>query len=226
MLFNGFLTAITADYYMKAVGVKIAQISIQQNDADKYVEVRAKSLRESPIFPKINNVYRIKHNGSYQPLTYTRIIRQKNVQDEVTTTYNHNTAQAYMYRNSDKSTTQYSIAQDTQDIYSLLAKVIAGQVETGTYPIDANGVSWQANITRYSSEIVDTPLGKYPAVRYEITFRNLTDKKMPYIDMVTFNMLQENNRLNLWVYNRQFAVKATFKKKGISSTWELFNVRQ
>jgi len=226
MLVNGFLAAITTDYYMKAVGIKIAQISIQQNKADNYVEIRAKSVRESSIFPQINNVYRVKHNGSYQPLTYTRIIHQKNVQDEVTTTYNHNTAQAVMYRNSDKSTLQYSIAKNSQDIYSFLAKVISGQVDTGTYPIDANGVSWQANITRYSTEIVDTPLGKYPAVRYEISFQNMTNKKMPYIDMVTFNMLQENNKLNLWVYNRQFAVKATFKKKGISSTWELFNMKK
>ena len=107
MLVNGFLAAITTDYYMKAVGIKIAQISIQQNKADNYVEIRAKSVRESSIFPQINNVYRVKHNGSYQPLTYTRIIHQKNVQDEVTTTYNHNTAQAVMYRNSDKSTLQF-----------------------------------------------------------------------------------------------------------------------
>ena len=48
---------------------------------------------------------------------------------------------------------------------------------------------------------------------------------MPYIDMVTFNMLQENNKLNLWVYNNQYAVKATFKKKGLTSSWELIAVK-
>ena len=50
MLVNGFLAAITTDYYMKAVGIKIAQISIQQNKADNYVEIRAKSQHSYQLY--------------------------------------------------------------------------------------------------------------------------------------------------------------------------------
>ncbi|MDY0219391.1 MAG: DUF3108 domain-containing protein [Candidatus Cloacimonas acidaminovorans] len=220
------LIASTAEYYMKALGIKLAEISIQISENEPVIEIKAKSLKETAISPQLNNIYRIEHNGSYQPITYTRVIRQKNVNDKVIVNYNHNSSQATMIRLSDNSTIQYSIAKNSQDVYSFLAEVIAGRVQTGKYPIDANGVKWQANVVQLASETVDTPLGKYPARHYEITFHNLTEKKMPYIDMVTFNMLQENNKLNLWVYNNQYAVKATFKKKGLSSCWELVNIKK
>ena len=49
---------------------------------------------------------------------------------------------------------------------------------------------------------------------------------MTYIDIVTFKMLQENSKLNLWVYDNQYAVKATFKKKGLSSSGELITLKK
>jgi len=223
---HSMLTALTAEYYMKALGIKLAKISIRISENEPFIKIKVNSLKEAALFLQINNSYFIKHNGSYQPITYTRVIRQKNVNDEITVNYNHNTAQATMFRLSDNSTSQYAIAKNSRDVYSLLAEVITGKVPTGIYPIDANGINWQAKVVQLTSETVDTHLGKYYAKHYEITFRNLTEKKMPYIDMVTFNMLQENCKLNLWVYNNQYAVKATFKKKGLSSSWELITLKK
>ena len=68
---------------MKALGIKLAEISIQLSENEPVIEIKAKSLKETDISPQLNNIYRIEHNGSYQPISYTRVIRQKNVNDKV-----------------------------------------------------------------------------------------------------------------------------------------------
>ena len=210
---------------MKAAGIKLAKIDILISDREPLIEIKAKSVKETPLFPQIDNIYRIEHNGEFLPLTYYRIVKQKNVSDEVTVNYKHNAAEATMSRLSDNSLCRYKTAVGSQDVYSFLAKVISGKATGSNFPIDANGVRWQAKVKKLKAETISTSLGKYPAKHYEITFQNLTERKMPYIDMVTFNMLQENIKLNLWVYNNQYAVKATFKKNGLTSSWELIVVK-
>lgn len=211
---------------MKALGMNIARITIQQDAKDADIEIRVKSVKESVLFPQINNIYSIKYNDKFLPLVYTRIIRQHSVNDQVSVNYNYNTTQATMYRSSDKSTTQYPIVKNMRDVYSFLAKVISGSAGTGVYLIDVNGVCLQAEVIQHSSERVKTPIGEYTAIPYEITFHNSKSTKPPYVDMVTHNMLQDNNKLNLWVYNNQFPVKATFKKKAINCYCELISIKQ
>lgn len=81
---------------MKALGIKLAEIILKISENEPVIEIKAKSLKETDISPQLNNIYRIEHNGSYQPIKDTRAIRQKNVNDKVIVNYNHNSSQATM----------------------------------------------------------------------------------------------------------------------------------
>lgn len=223
MAFNT-LGAVTAEYTIKSLGLKIAFISINQNQAAKRVEVKTHSLKTSALFPQINNIYQISYDELYRPLTYNRIVKQKGLSDEVSTSYNFGKLSASSVRSSDKSVYNYTLSSHSRDVFSFLMFVSSGQAKAGKYNIDGNGYPWQASLANVGMEEVKTDVGKYKANRWTVTFNNLSGNKTPYVDMVTNNLLNEGTKLNMWVAKDGLVVKATVKKKGITANWDLVRV--
>jgi len=118
----------------------------------------------------------------------------------------------------------YHIGKSVRDVFSFLSLVSDGKAKEGRYDIDGNGTSWQAKVKEKQSEKLNTAIGKLSAQRYEISFENLSGQKQPYVDMVTHNMLNEGNKMNLWVDDRHLIVKAVLRSKGISTHWDLIGV--
>jgi len=178
------------------------------------------------LFPQINNIYRISYDEQFRPLALNRSVSQKELLEEINTNYDHNTQKAIMSRSSTHNSSTYTISKNSRDPFSLLAYIGTGKAAEGVYNIDGNGLPWQAKVRSFETEIVKTSLGKYLAKRYDLTFTNLTGKKMPYTDMVTFNMLSENNKMSLWVSEENVILKALVKKGAISVTWEIIGISQ
>lgn len=201
--------------------MKISYISISKMEAEQKIEVKTHSLKTSSLFPQIDNVYSIWHDDLMRPIAYTRIVKQKNLRDEVVVSYNYNALQATMKRQQDKTSSQYPISSGSRDIFSLLSYIINGHASNGTYQVDANGSPWQANIKAGVTESVKTKIGKFKAKRYDLSFKSLSPKKTAYVDMVTFNLVNPDTKLSIWVSEDKLAVKALVRKKALSMSWEL-----
>lgn len=224
LLLLGSLWALKAEYQLSALGLKIAYLSIEKTETPKLITIKTHSLTTNSIFPPLNNEYRISLDEQSRPLSLKRIIRQKKLTDEVSTEYDFTKLVARMTHKTDGSIMVYHIGKTVRDVFSFLSLVSDGKVKEGRYNIDGNGTSWQAKVKEKPDEMLNTAMGKLRAQRYEISFENLSGQKQPYVDMVTHNMLNEGNKMNLWVDDRHIIVKAILKSKGISTHWDLTGV--
>ncbi len=218
------LWGITAEYSIKSLGMKVANISISMGLGK--LEISANSNGSSPLFPKINNRYYIEIDDQYRPLFYTRSINQKSVKDEITSRYNRKELQLTLHRKSTGISKSYPIHLNSRDVFSMIALLISGKGTSNSYQIDANGSPWQATITSTSREEVKTKIKKFKTKRYDIVFKPLSDAPTNYVDMVTHNFVNEDTKLSLWVADEGLAVKSVVKKKGISMNWELLSYHQ
>ncbi|MDY0152484.1 MAG: hypothetical protein RBS43_09465, partial [Candidatus Cloacimonas sp.] len=103
------MQAITAEYYIKAMGMKISYISICTDAVNNSIEVKTHSLKTSSLFPQLDNVYRISHDQFLRPVSYSRIIKQKNLEDQVDVEYNYSKLQAKQKSKLNNSNSHYSI---------------------------------------------------------------------------------------------------------------------
>ncbi len=213
-----------AEYSVKSLGLKVANITI--NNTPGRVIVTAKSSGNSPIFPKLNNSYTIDLDNLLRPVTYTRKINQKTVQDEFVVNYNRTENQASMHRKSTGTTSSYYANPNSRDVYSFMALLLSGKANQNKYPIDANGSAWQATVNSRSIEDVKTKFKTFNATRYDISFNPLSKTATPYVDMVTHNFVNEDTKLSIWVADDGLAVKAAVKKRGLSMNWELTGYQQ
>jgi len=220
------LCASTVEYNIKSMGMKIAYISVNRNESQRMIVVKTHSLKINSIFPQLNNTYRISYDEMLRPLVFSRSVEQKELNEEAKTTYDHNLKTASLYRSSTNTSKDYTIGKNSREPFSLLAYISSGKAIGGIYNIDGNGLPWQAHVLDAGIETVKTPLGKYSARRYNITFTNLTGKKMPYIDMVTHNMLSESSKLSLWVSDEEIILKALIKKGAVSMTWDIIGITE
>lgn len=218
------LYALTAEYYVKALGMKISYISISVQPNSNSIEVKTHSLKTSRLFPQIDNVYRIARDPQGLSCQYYRTIRQKNLSNEVSVDYNYQKLIATQKSKIEPKIKNYHISKDSRDVFSLLAMIVNGEAKTGCYRIDANGVPWQATLKQSEAETLKTQLGEYPTKRYDIVFKCLSKEKTPYIDMVTFNLVNEDTKLSFWVSDNNVAVKALVRKNAMAMNWELIGL--
>jgi len=215
--------AFQANYIVRAMGLKVAKIDILENISEGKVEVTAVSLMSNKMFPRINNHYWVDFNDQYLPGTYTRTIDQDNSQDSVFVVYDHANSKASMYRRSTKTRQNYSLIYQTRDFFSLMMGLSKGKVKSGKHYVEGNGIIWQAIVEKKETEILKTKLGRFRAQRYKMEFKNTSDNKMPYIDMVTHNLLNNDTTVNIWVSENGLVIKASVTKGLISMVWELLS---
>lgn len=221
LLFCGVAWASNAEYVLKAYGLKIAKLSITHDKQRQSITVSANSLVTNKLFPQLNNRYLIRYRANYQPVSLTRIIRQKHLIDTVVTEYDFEKGLAISTRKSDGSVSSYSIKPETRDVFSFLAYLSSGDLKDGNYALDGNGLTWTAMLQQKQNETVKCTAGKFPARRYAVHFRKPAGVKAPYVDMVTHNMLSEDGSMNLWVSADNVLVSASVKRKGITTNWDM-----
>lgn len=218
----GYLAAIRVKYKVTSMRLNVADIEMQMTDSR--ILVTAESRIRVPLFPSLNNRYTIVHDEDYRPLHYIRQIHQTELRDSVYTQYKQNTA--HMYQKSNDRSISYKVRKDTRDIFSLLAKVSNDTEAGGTYYVDGNGRMWQVEVSKGQTEKISTALGKLNARKHEFSFSPLSPTKAPYIDMITFNFLDPNSQLTLWVSMNGVPLRAHLKKNKMSMSWDIQSVSE
>ncbi|GAB1468749.1 hypothetical protein MASR2M64_15000 [Candidatus Cloacimonadota bacterium] len=213
------LHATMTEYNVKAMGLKVAYISFTKSDSQLLIKTH--SLSKSILFPPIDNEYRIDVDEQFHPLLYIRDIKQKNLVDKIRVEYNRPLTKATELRKSNGRVQNYAIDADSRDVFSLIAYLTYTNPSKRQYVLDANGCPWMAKVSLPTREVVKTSLGKYNTNHYEITFKPLTSKETPYVDMITFNFVNEDTKLDLWVSDNHVAVKAVVHKKALAMSWEI-----
>lgn len=213
--------AYSATYDIKSLGLRIATLSITSSESRGVTEVKAASVISNALFPEIDNTYRVEFDANHLPQKYSRIIRQSSVSDEVTVVYKHSSRTAKATHRLGNRTYNFAITDSTRDFFSLLTLLANKSAVPSEYSVDGNGLLWSASLRLDGRERIRTKLGKYTCTRYQIRFTPLSAKTMPYVDMVTHNLLKENNKLTLWISEDGIPLKAVVRKGAIGMIWEI-----
>ena len=193
-------------------------MEINHDTKNKSVQFRIKSLSASKLFPSLDNLYTVDYDAGFLPYTFSRKINQDKLVDAVVTCYNRQLNNAVSTKNSLPKENSYLIENDSRDFFSFILMVMQNNLANGSYPIDGNGKSWTAKLEYLGDETLRTNLGKFNTSVYEIKLRPQTDEKTPYIDMISFNILDSEVSIQLWVTENQTAVKAVARKNKLIST--------
>ncbi|HQF67536.1 MAG TPA: DUF3108 domain-containing protein [Candidatus Cloacimonadota bacterium] len=215
------LPGLSLDYDIKSLGLKIADLSLSCSIADGYIEALAVSEVSSAFFPSLENQYRSEFDANFLPRKYERKIKQTKLSDQVEVSYFHFAHYAKVAQQNGKRSSSYAIADSTRDIFSLLAMLIGGKAEPGAYSVDGNGQLWTAQLSKEGRERIRTNLGRFSCTKYVLRFKPQSPAKMPYIDMVTHNLLKEDSKLTLWISEDLIPLKAVVNRGLISMSWEI-----
>ncbi|MCK9556999.1 MAG: DUF3108 domain-containing protein [Candidatus Cloacimonetes bacterium] len=206
----------------KVTSLKLNVATIDMKLYHPEISIAVKSRIKVPLFPHLDNQYKIVHDDVYRPLQYTRIIKQSSLEDSVFTVYNKNSVQ--MKQKLTGKIYNYKVQADTRDVFSLLAKISSDPNSEGDYTVDGNGRLWRVRVSKGRTEKISTALGKQTARRHDFSFKALSPEKAPYIDMLTFNFLDEDTILSLWVSMNGVPLKAYLKKNMTSMSWDIMSV--
>ncbi|PKN79877.1 MAG: hypothetical protein CVU48_03990 [Candidatus Cloacimonetes bacterium HGW-Cloacimonetes-1] len=215
------LPGYVADYEVKAMGLKLATVRIENNTGAQLINVSVKSVYSNRIFPPVDNRYQVNYVSGYYPVKYYRKIHQNDLRDSVMVYYNRDNKTASANSTQSKIQGKYKISSEIRDYFSFFTMLTLEDLPTGKYVIDGNGCPWMASVDLEKIETIHTDIGKFTARKYNISFQNMTANKMPYIDMITHNLLNEDTTLNLWISTNHIAVKASMRKKTVSMIWDM-----
>ena len=215
------LPGLSLEYDIRSLGLKIADLSLTCSIADGYIEASAVSEEGSAFFPSLDNQYRSEFDENFLPRKYLRKIKQTKLSDQVEVSYFHFAHYAKVNQQNGKRSFSYAIADSTRDIFSLLAMLIGGRAEPGEYSVDGNGQLWTAYLSKEGRERIRTNLGRFSCTKYALRFKPQSPDKMPYVDMVTHNLLKEDCKLTLWISEDLIPLKAVVNRGLISMSWEI-----
>lgn len=208
----------------KVTSMRLNVASIDMKLVDPEINIAVKSRIKIPLFPNLDNHYKIIHDEDYRPVQYTRLVQQSGLKDSVYTVYQKSSARMYQKLTGNSNT--YAVRADTRDVFSLLAKISSDPNAGGEYTVDGNGRLWLVTVSKGRTEKISTALGKQSARRHDFRFKALSPDKAPYIDMLTFNFLDNDTKLSLWVSMNGIPLKADLRKNLTSMSWDILSVSE
>ena len=220
------LSGFTARYNVKSLGLRVAKLDLGIDTHLQEIRIKAKSTRYGSIMGRLDNSYQIRYDALIRPKRYLRNVNQQKIAYSVQTEYDHPASRAEMNDPGTGAKKSFSINPDTRDVFSFLAYCSMAKPSPGLYPIDANGVLWYADLRGGAKTEVNTYLGKMAAYKYRLTFMKSGRATTPYIDMITFNLVNADTSMDLWISERGVPLKAKVAKKSNSMTWELESLKE
>lgn len=218
------LNASRTEYLIRTSGIKVASLEIDHDKANKSVQFRIKSLNVSKLFPRLDNLYTVDYDASFQPRTFTRVIDQETLTETVTTAYDRKLNIASLRKSSQTNSVTYPIENESRDFFSFVLLVMQNRLSKGSFPIDGNGKIWSAELEYLGDEAIRTSLGKFNTSVYEIKLSPRSEEKTPYVDMISHNILDPEVTIQLWIADQQTTVKAIAKKKLITTSIDLVKI--
>jgi len=217
-----FLQAEKMEVAIKYLGFKAVHVDIEQDSTGMSVHAKATSI--ASIASKMNNYYYTFYENSEFPVAYEKNINQKGYSEKRVIKYNrdYQIATRTSFIDSTKTKT-YSIHKDALDFFSALFKLRYTEEKEGVLWLDANGLPWKADFTFLETEKIRTFAGKQNCLKYKIDFTNITGRETERSDMLTNNLVSEENSLYIWFTDNELRlpVKTMFKMSPFSVVWKM-----
>lgn len=219
------LSAWTATYSVKTMGIEVANLELTMGD--RSLEVWSRTEGSSSLAPAMDNYYRADFDAGQLPVSFLRIVRQETDSDTVRTVYDQNLGTGSQKRHLSGEQVSFELEPQTRDLFSMLAHIASNPPQTDTsFVIDANGVLWDAQLIREEEENVRTRLGRLRSRAYDMQLVPRAPGKAPYVDMVTNNILNPDTRLKLWIAENGLISKAQVRRGLSVLNWELVSYNQ
>lgn len=217
-----FLQAEKMVVAIKYLGIKAVHVDIEQDSTGMSVHAKATSI--ASIASKLNNYYYTSYEGNEYPVSYEKNINQKDYSEKRVIKYNRDLQIATRTSLLDSTLTKsYSIHKDALDFFSALLKLRYTNEDEGDLWLDANGLPWKAHFTFLEKEKIRTFEGKQNCLKYKIDFTNITGRETERSDMLTNNLVSEENSLYIWFTDNEqrLPVKTMFKMSPFSVVWKM-----
>lgn len=224
LLVIGALRAEKLNLNIKYLGLNVVKVEISDNGHDQ-LTVKARSTALASIAAGMDNTYSIVYEGNHLPRLYTKKINQKNYEEAREITYDREKLLAYRTSFLDPARSCiYSIREESRDFFSALFYLSSRlNEEQGEFWLDAARVSWQATFVKLGIEELNTAIGRLETIKVRVEFRKSSTEEPERSDMLTNNLVSEQNSLFIWYSNDEKAipVKARFNMSPFPVLWKL-----
>ena len=211
-------------FSIRYLGVSVAEVTLtdmydKDNDIGE-ITVDAASTKVGAIFFKIDNLYRSSYKDCYQPIRYTKKIKQKGFQMEREIEFDAPNELAYITNNQEVRT-EISSGKTNRDFFSSLLYLTkhSEDSKSGTITTYGNYNFWETKYEKIGEDRVEGNL----CDKYKITFNKTTDYATKRSDVLTNNIVKEDSSLYLWFTKSEerLPIKAEYEMTPFALTWRL-----
>ena len=211
-------------FAIRYLGMKVANVKVsdvRQNSAGR-IEVEANSVSFGNLLFKINNTYTIDYQDHYNPQKYTKLIRQKNYAGKKTTVWVYQTNRIETWVNDQQTNNLLYDDVNSRDFFSALLFIREMNIVDHNQQVVlvyANNNNWQANIALIGRDRI----GRRNALKYRIEFEKISDYATQRSDVLTNNIVKEENALFLWFSDddERLPLQAEYESSPFSVFWTL-----
>ncbi len=223
ILSANFLTAEIINFSIDYLGLKV--IDVVMAITDSTISVTAKSTALGNLTAKMDNYYFSKFDDELLPHFYQKKIVQKDYSENRIIRYERESKKAkrISFDDDDKSC-EYPINNKSRDFFTALL-FMRNNLKNGDgiLWIDANKLVWKAGFQIVKEEILNTKIGKIKSKKVKISFQKISKGKKERSDMLTNNLVNEENELYFWFTadERKLPIKAVYSMKPFPVVWHL-----
>lgn len=208
---------------IKYIGFNVSYVTMEDAGGELLITARSSAL--ASIASGMNNQYSIIYQGDYLPETYAKVIDQKDYQERRIINYDRENNRASLISFIDPDRNQsYPIHPEARDFFSALFYLGHNLEESGgTLWLDAGNLIWRADYEIVERESIRTFQGKQKTIMVKVNFQKLSEADKVRSDMLTNNLVSEENDLYIWFTDdaERIPVKAKFAMKPFSVIWKV-----
>ena len=207
---------------IRFLGLKV--VNVKMTDQKNILSIHAKATSIGSIASDMDNIYISEYKSDYLPDMYSKSIKQKNYFENRKTIFDREIMRAFREsRISSDRNLQYDIFPESRDFFSALYYIRFYWQDNELLYLDADGTSWLAECKFTGDEIIKTRWGKIKTARLEVEFSKINSDRAQRSDMLTNNLVNEDNLLVLWISRdkNRLPLKAKYSMKPISVYWIL-----
>jgi hypothetical protein len=212
----------TIDY----IGIETVKVNMKHMKMgnEGIIEVHAKSKKFASYLADIDNYYRLDYSDDFVPDLYMKKVEQKGYREDRVVSYNHinNTAfrTSSIYPEKEK---RYSTNSNSRDFFSSLFYLRYMDEQEAELNLDVASIPWICHIKRVEDEKIKTFSGKRRCRKFKINFEKIDKQKRERTDMLTNNLVREENTLYFWITDddQRIPVKAEYQMAPFSVYWNL-----
>ena len=225
----------TIDY----LGISVANVEIiyQEPEISEKSEVvpahtltvTARSTGVSNFFSQsFDNTYKTFIDSLFRPIVYVKNINQRNFREDSETVYCFVDLQAVYHNRVTNLNHLYRIQENTRDFFSGLFYLRTKDLRNDiTFTVDAAGKIWILTSRFLGTESIRTSVGRLRANMIEVSFTPYDNAPRLRSDVLTNNLVSEDNRLLLWFTDdaRQIPVRASYIMQPFNVNWTIRGIR-